>query len=87
MDGAAQGVQANGERLSRLVGDEIGGGAQDLAHERTSLVFTREFFTHDTGQACLGPAGHEADGVDEVFFRRQQLVEAFFLREILRPPL
>jgi hypothetical protein len=73
-------VEANGQGLGFLIGNEIDLGALDGAQQTASIIMTAHRLANDLRHGRLGSIGDHFDGVDEVLALRAQAIEARGMR-------
>ena len=61
-------MQAHGESLILLVGNQVDLGAEELSDQRAGIVESFELLAGKLRESRFSPISDELDGVDEVFF-------------------
>src|ERR1700741_441521 len=77
-----EGMEANGQGLGLLIGNEIDLSAVDGAQQTARVVMSAHLLADDLRHCCLCAIGDHFDGVDEVLALRAQAIEACVFGEI-----
>ena len=76
-------VEANGQGLGFLIGNEIDLGAVDGAQQTARIIMAAHRLAYDLRHGRLGSIGDHFDGVDEVLALRAEAIEARVRGKIL----